>query len=89
MKIVDTSGNELTLAECDFTAGRLLQSETEEETLVYTTWAEQPDYDESGEIIDHTPQPTVDEKIENIEDELTMTQVAITEIYEMIIPEEE
>ena len=95
MRIVDTAGNELQLENIDFTIGRLLQS-IEEDTMIFTTWEELPDVDESGNVIDHTPHPTTEQRVDTLDeqhaelsDELTMTQVAVTEIYEMLIPEEE
>ena len=66
MKIVDTSGKELNRDEINFDAGRLLPGD-DDGTLIYTTWAEAPDMDAQGEIIDHTPRPSADARMSAIE----------------------
>lgn len=62
MKIYDTSGNELARDEIDFSQGRLLQGE-EPETLVFTTWEEKPDENDSG----NSAQPTTEERLSALE----------------------
>jgi len=55
MIIKDYSGNVLTNPEdWQKSTGRLLQSEEEEDTLVFTTWEEIPDLDSEGNVIDHS-----------------------------------
>ena len=71
--IVDTSGN--IINDPDYTKGRLIPKNDENLTLVYTTWEEDPDKDEDGNVIIHGPKPTVEEQIANLQD-------AITELYE-------
>lgn len=78
----------------DSAVGRLLQGE-DSNTLVWTTWAEVPDLDHEGNPIDHTPKPTIEEQISSLEisDEaqqadINATQLALTEVFEMLIGEE-
>lgn len=66
MKIFDTAGNELQRDDIDFSQGRLLQGE-EPETLVFTTWQEEPD-ENQGE---YTP---------SIEDRVSAMEAAIEEL---------
>lgn len=62
MKIYDTSGNELERDEIDFSQGRLLQGD-EEDTLVFTTWAEKPDEQNTG----NTKEPSQEERLAALE----------------------
>ena len=66
MKIVDSKGNEVKKNNLDFTKGRLTQGD-DADTLVYSTWEENPDKDEQGNVIDHTPVLTVSERMDEIE----------------------
>ena len=65
MKIVDFSGKEIAAEGLDYTKGRLTQGDGG--TLVYSTWEENPDKDENGNIIDHTPKITVSKRMDEIE----------------------
>ena len=66
MKIVDFSGKEIAAEGLDYTKGRLTQGD-DADTLVYSTWEENPDKDEQGNVIDHTPVLTVRERMDEIE----------------------
>ena len=66
MKIVDFSGKEIAAEGLDYTKGRLTQGD-DADTLVYSTWEENPDKDENGNIIDHTPKITVSKRMDEIE----------------------
>ncbi len=68
MKIYDTSGNELERDEIDFSQGRLLQGE-EEDTLVFTTWAEKTDEQSTG-----------DAKAPSQEERLAALEMAVAEM---------
>lgn len=87
MKIIDTSGNEIT-SEIDYTKGRLLQGD-DIDTLVYTTWEESPQTDLEGNVIDMTKQkPTVEslsKTQKTLQDDINATQLALTEVYEMLL----
>lgn len=87
MKIIDTSGNEIT-SEIDYTKGRLLQGD-DIDTLVYTTWEEAPQTDLEGNVIDMTKQkPTVEslsKTQKTLQDDINATQLALTEVYEMLL----
>ena len=65
MKIVDFSGKEIAAEGLDYTKGRLTQGD--DDTLIYSTWEENPDKDEQGNVIDHTPVLTVSERMDEIE----------------------
>jgi hypothetical protein len=60
MKIIDSKGNVIT--KPDYTKGRLLEG-SDSETLVYWTWEEKPDLDENGDVIDHTPRPSYEDRM--------------------------
>ena len=66
MKIVDFSGKEIAAEGLDYTKGRLTQGD-DADTLVYSTWEENPDKDEQGNVIDHAPVLTVSERMDEIE----------------------
>ena len=66
MKIVDFSGKAIAAEGLDYTKGRLTQGD-DPDTLVYSTWEENPDKDDNGNIIDHTPKITVSERMDEIE----------------------
>lgn len=65
MKIVDFSGKEIAAEGLDYTKGRLTQGD--DDTLIYSTWEENPDKDDNGNIIDHTPKITVSKRMDEIE----------------------
>lgn len=67
MRITDTNGTTLIRDEIDFSKGRLLQG-ADPETLVFTTWTEQPDVDAQGNAIPHEDVPTEDGRITALED---------------------
>lgn len=56
--IYDSKGNVIT--NPDQTKGRILQ---ENGKLVYYTWAEKPDVDANGNVIDHSSKPSVEDRI--------------------------
>lgn len=66
MKIVDSKGNEVKKNNLDFTKGRLTQG-NDADTLVYSTWEENPDKDEQGNVISHEPVLTTEERMTEIE----------------------
>lgn len=66
MKIVDFKGKEISADKLDYSKGRLTQG-NDADTLVYSTWEENPDKDEQGNVIDHTPVLTVSERMNEIE----------------------
>ena len=66
MKIVDFKGKEISADKLDYSKGRLTQGD-EPDTLVYSTWEENPDKDEQGNVIDRTPVLTVSERMDEIE----------------------
>ena len=66
MKIVDSKGNEVKKNNLDFTKGRLTQGD-DADTLVYSTWEENPDKDEQGNVISLEPVLTVSERMNEIE----------------------
>ena len=63
---MDFSGKEIAAEGLDYTKGRLTQGD-DADTLVYSTWKENPDKDEQGNVIDHTPVLTVRERMDEIE----------------------
>ena len=92
MKIIkDTSGNILK-SKPDYTKGRLLQGD-DINTLIYTTWEEQPLVDENGEEIqledDKIKQrvEALEENQEALQKDINITQLALTDMYESIITE--
>ena len=66
MKIVDSKGNEVKKNNLDFTKGRLTQGD-DADTLVYSTWEENPDKDEQGNVISHEPVLTAEQRMNEIE----------------------
>ena len=66
MKIVDFSGKAIAAEGLDYTKGRLPQGD-DPDSLVYSTWKENPDKDDNGNIIDHTPKITVSKRMDEIE----------------------
>lgn len=66
MKIVDFSGKEISADALDYSKGRLTQGD-DADTLVYSTWEENPDKDEQGNVISHEPVLTVSERMNEIE----------------------
>ena len=66
MKIVDFKGNEISADALDYSKGRLTPGD-EPDTLVYSTWEENPDKDEQGNVISHEPVLTVSERMNEIE----------------------
>lgn len=76
MKIVDSKGNEVKKNNLDFTKGRLTQGD-DAGTLVYSTWEENPDKDEQGNVISHEPVLTTEERMTEIE--AALIELAATE----------
>lgn len=76
MKIVDFKGNEVKKNNLDFTKGRLTQGD-DADTLVYSTWEENPDKDEQGNVISHEPVLTTEERMTEIE--AALIELAATE----------
>ena len=83
--IIDSSGNEIT-GRPDYTLGRLVQGD-EPGILVYKTWEEEPDLDDDGNVIDHTWGVSDSEKMDNMQEDIDMTQLALAEVYEMLVSE--
>ena len=66
MKIVDFKGKEISADKLDYSKGRLTQGD-EPDTLVYSTWEENPDKDEQGNVISHEPVLTAEQRMDEIE----------------------
>ena len=49
MKIIDINGEEISREDCDFDRGRLLQSEDDSETYIYSPWDKVPCKEEESE----------------------------------------
>ena len=61
-----TFETEIAAEGLDFTKGRLTQGD-DADTLVYSTWEENPDKDEQGNVSAHTPVLTTEERMTEIE----------------------
>ena len=66
MKIVDFNGKEISADKLDYSKGRLTQG-YDSDTLVYSTWEENPDKDEQGNVISHEPVLTTEERMTEVE----------------------
>ncbi len=66
MKIVDFNGKGISADKLDYSKGRLTQGD-DSDTLVYSTWEENPDKDEQGNVISHEPVLTTEERMTEIE----------------------
>ena len=90
MKIIKNTRGNILESKPDYSRGRLLQGD-DINTLIYTTWEEQPPVDETGEEIQLEDAKTqqrvkaLEENQEALQKDINITQLALTDMYETMV----